>query len=160
MQMKTLMMKMLLAIILFVPAFVGSVADDGSRFALSQAQAADATIRVDVIKATKEGSGADKRSARFKSVLDQMGQYKGFTYIDGGGITAPLGESASLKLGGRTVTAALKSLGADKSETEVTITGSGGETHRTTLKLRNGATHVWAIKRGDSADLVIVKVSY
>ncbi len=157
--MKTLMMKMLLAVVLFVPAFLGS-ALNGAPFGVAEAQAAEATIRVDVIKATKDGSGADKRSARFKSVLDQANMYKGFTYVAGGSITAPLGKSGKVTLGGRTVTASLKSLDAGKSKTAVTITSSGGDTHKTTISLRNGATHVWAIKRGQAADLVIVKVSY
>jgi len=152
------LMKMVLAALLFVPAFLSNPGD-GPLLAVTEAQAAEATVRVDVIKATKGGSGADKRSARFKSVLDQASMYKGFTYQEGGSIKAPLGKSVGKDLGGRKVTVTLRSLG-DKSKTEVVINGSGGDSHKTTISLKNGATHVWAIKKGDAADLVIVKVSY
>ena len=156
--MKTLM-KTLLAVLLFLPAFLAGPAG-GEILAVAGAQAAEATVRVDVIKATKAGSGADKRSARFKSVLDQASMYKGFTYQEGGSLTVPLGKSQSKNLGGRTVTVTLQSLDGSKSKTAVSITGAGGDAHKTTLSLKNGATTVWAIKQGDSADLVIVKVSY
>ncbi len=151
--MKTLM-KMLLALTLFVPAFLAAPAA-GPLLGVAEAQAAEATVRVDVIRATKEGNGADKRSARFKSILDQAPQYKGFAYQEGGSLKVPLGKSESKDLGGRKLTVKLVSLDGSKSKTEVVI-----DNHKTTLSLKNGATTVWAIKKGDAADLVIVKVSY
>ncbi|MEM7025267.1 MAG: hypothetical protein AAF637_22165, partial [Pseudomonadota bacterium] len=77
-----------------------------------------------------------------------------------GTLNEPLGKSVKKDLGGRTVSVSLVSLDGSKSKTQVVITGADGGKHKTTISLKNGATHVWAISKGDAADLVIVKVSY
>jgi len=149
--------------LMFGLAFGGTVSlDDGSVSFVSEARAdADARVSVAVIKATKSGS-VDEKSKKYKSVISQVGGYKGFTYVTDLSFKAGLGKQVVKDVAGRKLQVTVKSMAADKVTTAVTVVDPNGKKHAVSSSTKPGASVVVAARSSDGgeAHLFIVTVRY
>ncbi|MCO4773289.1 MAG: hypothetical protein KDA24_24860 [Deltaproteobacteria bacterium] len=158
------MKRLMLAVTLFLGVlFAGPVSMDseGVTFVSEAHAAAEAKVSVAVIKATKSGS-IDDKSAKYESVISQVGGYSGFTYVSDLGFKAGLGKTVTKEIAGRKLQVTVKSMAADKVTTAVTVIDPNGKKHAVSSSTKPGASIVVAARSSDgkSAHLFIVTVKY
>ena len=158
------MKRMILGLCVLATLALGGLAtvDDGGLGLVAEARAdAEAKVSVAVIKATRDGT-VDEKSAKYESVISQVGGYSGFTYVTDLGFKAALGSKVVKDVAGRKLEVTIKSMAADKVTTAVTVVDPNGKKHAVSSSTKPGASVVVAARSSDgaSAHLFIVTVKY